>query len=363
MAKGIYVGVGGVAKKVKKVFVGIGGAVKKVKKVFVGVGGVPKLAYSSAEFTRFGTASLAQNKSMVGATANANYVIFAGGGDNSKGYANAEAFNISLVKTTATALSSTAINQNGGTVGNYGLLFGGTPYNSPNAGVGNVFAYNTSLVQTSPSLATARTATSSGLTIPGYACLLNIQASLYNASLVKSDMKYLLGVEEKGIVSSAIVGNYILSHAQQVSHVYVYDTSFVSHGTVNLSAAKNAEIGASNDNYALFAGGSYSLSVDAFNKSLVKTSAPSLIHGAGWTHRGGPVGISTNEYAVFAGGSYANNVDMYDNSLVKSAATNLAAGVMGGSGASNSRMAMFGGGRNGSGSTNFTNHVTAYSLE
>jgi hypothetical protein len=47
MAKGIYVGVGGVAHKAKKIYVGAGGVAHKVKKIYVGVNGVARLAYAS----------------------------------------------------------------------------------------------------------------------------------------------------------------------------------------------------------------------------------------------------------------------------------------------------------------------------
>jgi len=47
MAKGIYVGVGGAAKKVKQMYVGVGGVAKKVKKVYIGVNGTPKLVWQS----------------------------------------------------------------------------------------------------------------------------------------------------------------------------------------------------------------------------------------------------------------------------------------------------------------------------
>lgn len=48
MAKTIFIGVGGAARKVKKGYVGVSGVARKVKKAFVGVGGVARLCYSSA---------------------------------------------------------------------------------------------------------------------------------------------------------------------------------------------------------------------------------------------------------------------------------------------------------------------------
>ena len=46
MAKNIYVGVGGKARKVKQLYVGVAGKARKVKKVYVGVGGKARLVYA-----------------------------------------------------------------------------------------------------------------------------------------------------------------------------------------------------------------------------------------------------------------------------------------------------------------------------
>jgi hypothetical protein len=48
MAKGVYVGVGGVARKIKKVYVGVGGLSRKVKKIYVGANGVARLVWSGS---------------------------------------------------------------------------------------------------------------------------------------------------------------------------------------------------------------------------------------------------------------------------------------------------------------------------
>ena len=53
MAKEIYVGVGGRARKAKTLYVGIGGVARSVKKIYVGVGGKARLAWEdlSESFT------------------------------------------------------------------------------------------------------------------------------------------------------------------------------------------------------------------------------------------------------------------------------------------------------------------------
>lgn len=47
MAKNIYVGVGGKARKVKQLYVGVAGKARKVKKVYVGVGGKARLVWAA----------------------------------------------------------------------------------------------------------------------------------------------------------------------------------------------------------------------------------------------------------------------------------------------------------------------------
>lgn len=51
MAKAIYEGIGGVARKVKSVYEGIGGVARKVKSGWIGVGGVARQFFASNKFT------------------------------------------------------------------------------------------------------------------------------------------------------------------------------------------------------------------------------------------------------------------------------------------------------------------------
>lgn len=92
-------------------------------------------------------------------------------------------------------------------------------------------------------------------------------------------------------------------------------------GTVTpLSQGKEAPSGASNAQYAIFAGGlqgyydsptDYYDSADAYNSALTRTSAPSLSVGAYYLASG-----SAGDYAIFAGGANGGtNVDAYDLSL------------------------------------------------
>ena len=47
MAKNLYVGVGGKARKMKAAYIGISGKARKIKKIYIGVGGKARLVYQS----------------------------------------------------------------------------------------------------------------------------------------------------------------------------------------------------------------------------------------------------------------------------------------------------------------------------
>ena len=54
MAKKGYVGVGGVARKLKKGYVGVGGVARRLKKGYIGVGGVARPCWSGGELSTTG---------------------------------------------------------------------------------------------------------------------------------------------------------------------------------------------------------------------------------------------------------------------------------------------------------------------
>ena len=53
MAKGVYLGVSGKARKIKKLYIGVGGKARKVKKGYIGISGKARLFFS-AESPRYG---------------------------------------------------------------------------------------------------------------------------------------------------------------------------------------------------------------------------------------------------------------------------------------------------------------------
>lgn len=111
------------------------------------------------------------------------------------------------------------------------------------------------------------------------------------------------------------------------SDVDAYDSSLVKTVAPSLTSGKEYSPGTPVGNYAVFGGGGYGYNrdeVNAYNQNLVKSNPPSLTYA----RRYGAAATAGN-YALFAGGEYdsssLNRVDAYNSSLVKSTAPNLSA--------------------------------------
>ena len=125
MAKGIYLGVGNVARKVKKAYIGIGGVARKIKKMYIGIGNVARLFFSGGELEYVGTiTALSAARDSLRATTVGSYALF-GGGYTSNFSNVVDAYNTSLTRSTPTALSTARSNLAATTVGSYALFGGG----------------------------------------------------------------------------------------------------------------------------------------------------------------------------------------------------------------------------------------------
>ena len=129
MAKKMYFGVAGKARKVKKMYFGAGGKARKVKKGYIGIGGKARPFFSGGELAYYGTAtalSVARNK--LAATAVGNYALFGGGVYVSSGgvrSAVVDAYNASLTRSTPTDLSTPRYHLAATSIGDYALFGGG----------------------------------------------------------------------------------------------------------------------------------------------------------------------------------------------------------------------------------------------
>ena len=112
MATGVYIGIGGKAKKVSKMYIGIGGVAKKIKKGYIGVGGVAKLFYNSQPVLGIAGASITLTGSVNADTCCNRGTVFNNRaillGMRSSTQAKADTITASLTKTTIT-MSSAAI--------------------------------------------------------------------------------------------------------------------------------------------------------------------------------------------------------------------------------------------------------------
>ena len=126
MAKKLYIGVDGVARKVKKAYIGVDNVARKVKKMYLGVNGVARCIFSGGELSYYGTAtSLSQARSGLASTTVENYALFGGGHNSVGGFSTVDAYDTSLTRTTPTALSQARTVLASTTVGNYALFGGG----------------------------------------------------------------------------------------------------------------------------------------------------------------------------------------------------------------------------------------------
>ena len=124
MAKGIYIGVDGKARKVKKAYIGVDGKARKIKKGYIGIDGVARLFYSAEQvLSRYGTSSnLSSSKYGAAGASNGEYALFAGGETYSGGYNSAvDAYSKTLVKSSATNLTWKVRYLAGAGIGEYAL--------------------------------------------------------------------------------------------------------------------------------------------------------------------------------------------------------------------------------------------------
>lgn len=284
MAKKVYIGVGGVARKVKKLYFGVGGVARKVKKGYIGIGGVARPFFAEG-IAQYGTLSTVLDKAIydLSATQNGTYALFGGGYSKTT---TVTAFNTSLVKTSCDPLQTGRNEMAAARAGKYAVFAGGHSSSSPYA-TGRVDYYDTSLTHGYTALSSSHQRTEMGGTTLGDVALF---AGGYDSDDKRNTTLY------------AFSGS----------------TATLSNTGSGLSS-KRANVGATTvGNYAIFAGGgSYSV-VDAFDSSYVRTVATSL------TTTGSVKGATTGNYALFGMMSDYSTVDVYSSTLVKGTPLSLA---------------------------------------
>lgn len=357
MAKGVYIGVGGVARKVKKMYIGVGGVARKVKKAYIGVGGVARVFWSS-EPTYGGTASaLSTVRYALAGASTSNHAVFAGGNFSINTSPEIDTYDTSLTKGTATALSGyNREGLSGASFAGYAVFGGGGNYSSGYR-YAYVDYYDSSLTKSTASDLTygadegAAAATSSHVV---FGCGRYYDTSdsdnkhtsshrsytAYDTSMTRtsSTRLYLTFGSGRAWVGAASIGNYIIfaggayyekgeTTVNKADMSYL-NASLTSTAGTSLSQARRDVTGVNfNDKYALFAGGAagttaYNI-IDVYDASLTRTTPITLS-----VARSRVAATVLDDYAFFAGGSTGssweygqdaatNTVDMFDSSLTR----------------------------------------------
>ena len=282
MAKGAYIGVGGVARKIKKGYLGVDGVARKIKKAYIGVGGVARLCWSSGELAYHGTATpLLVGRMQLAATSVGDFTLFAGGKTGSRDFASTvDIYNASLTKSAVKALSAARYNLAATSTGSYALFAGGNPTASTYSNV--VDAYNTSLTKTT-------------------ATTLSIGRSQHTSAP-------LGGATSVG--SYALFAGGFISSTAKTDVVDAYDASLTQTSAMVLSSKTSFTAATTVGDYALFVCGTNGAYTDAYDSSLTKTTVSPLSASRNFS-----VGGTIGDYALFAGGLYSTTyhttVDAY----------------------------------------------------
>lgn len=291
MAKRVYFGVGGKARKVKKIYFGVDGKARRVKKGYIGIGGVARQFFSGEPTPVYhGTAtSLSQAVEQSGYSKNDNYGLFIGGYNNNtpSGYSwdVVNAYNKSLVRSIPAAAPYSCTDYSvGAQAGTYAVVFGGA---GSTAGK-KAFAYSASLAQTS-----------------------NLGTSNFHC-----------------MGGAASIGNYAIGGGGRSSSTTTASVEAIN-GSLSVSALSSltrgtrvCEVGF-NDNYVLFGIGNGYTYAEAYNSSLVKTSATELSFDNSQYYTGaGNAGDYALIFQVLNSSAYKTAVyNAYNKSLVRTIGT------------------------------------------
>lgn len=354
MAKRIYTGVGGTARKVKRIYTGVNGTARKVKRVYVGdSNGIARLCWSSGEVAKYGQIDALPKYTALNAGQNKNYAVVI----NSQ-YAYSYDKNLTLTQHGSVS-SYSPYWTTAGSVGEYVLFAGGVSSTYYTESKNTILAYDGSMTRKVLSLPSERdsmgaanvgsyvlfaggeynyeTEYSDGTT--GISTDMCSTVYAYNASLTRTNVSSLSGARQ--LPKGGSVGNYAVfaggetyggGRGGETAVVDAYNSSLTRTTASSLSKARYLMGAATIGKYLIFAGGylygsegnTANASIDCYDTSLTKISIETLSNA-----RSSPAGATLGDYALFAGGQkYYNStiydtVDMYDESLTRTTGTPL----------------------------------------
>ena len=347
MSKGAYVGVNGVARKIKKGYVGVGSIARKIKKAYIGVGGVARPCWSSGEVAYYGTAESLSTTTyyynVVGASIS-NYGIFAH-------TSQIDAYDSSLTKTNATTLYVPSEGNRGlSATNNWDCAF----FMVDSYRYRYLSKYDNSLTVTNINVGNGASTNlyNNVVANPNYLCIISgrdssytdnetgdsgygtsIETFYYDSSMTKTSSTSTNSIATSlgNAVGCASVGDYALCAGgwQYTSSssggttyrptVYAIDSSLTRSTPSSLSSARMKPHGMTVGDNALFIGGrtsGVSNTVDIYNSALTRTTgsvSSSRFNGATTTNNG---------FGIIAGGSSSStalqsNVELFDEALTR----------------------------------------------
>lgn len=328
MGKGAFVGVDGIARKIKSGYVGVDNVARKIKKAYVGVGGVARPCWSGGELTYYGTTtgltpynSHYTSRFDLASESVGNHVIFAGG----RGCNLVDAYSDKLVKSELSALSGYLSWLAGAPVGDYAIFAGG--YSCTDS----VDAYNSALVKSTPSKLSVSRYHLAGAPVKDYALFAGgMHETDYDSQCVNTIDTYnpnlVLGSTTlntaRRMLTGVPIGNYALfaggygpSINVQSDVVEAYDNNLLRNILSSLDSLYGQPSSGAVGSYALIGIGS---KYCVYNDSLVKMTSIEKSN-----NKFGGKGVTLKEYVLFAGDHSASNfsaladVDVYNSNLIK----------------------------------------------
>lgn len=323
MAKGIYLGIDSLSRKVKKMYLGIEGVARKVKKGYVGVNGLARLFFSGVgKPVYLGNsdtgviAPLPLDWWDLEGASNPGYALFAGGTTRQGETAKVGGYNSELVYSEAQELRTENSMMTGSSVGNYALF--GKGYSSW------VDAYDESLVRVAaPSTANSErdgvSATFGDMALFAGGDLESITNELdaYDESLTRIRGNSVRGESMAGAAAGNYVvfaGGYVPNSSGTISHRAYSYTRDLTLQTLQSGPRVLDLGGGSTGKYAIFAGGATnvgspmdaSYDVYAYDEELVSCQAGDLS-----VPRYNMQSFSFEGLALFALGQRGHNYDGY----------------------------------------------------
>lgn len=369
MAKKAYIGVGGVARKVKKGYIGVDGVARKIKKAYIGIGGVARPCWGGGKPEAYGTITSLNVAVWQNAAANVgDYLLFGGGAAawNGSPQQIVTAYNKSLTVTTPTNMNGARYELSGVSLDSLAFFAGG--YYSSSSARSEVDSYNTDLTRNYNNLFTSRAEMAAArvggqaVFAGGYANGAQSRVEAYDSSLTHTSNLSLS--QARYGAAGCSVGNYALVaggyYRSVLTSVETFNTSLTRSTATDLSVGRYKMNGISHAGYTLVIGGwDGGGSVEVYNASLTHTVLSSTVVKS-YTR-----GSSVGEYALVHGGRDENwgmysDVIMFDKSLTCTTAQPLSSARWGESAGTIGNFILFAGG----GDTNTaTNTVDAYILD